>query len=70
VTTDHDRVRQSFGANVIQLGFNDPRKETWTFADGTEVTITVPSDEPPITVKHAVYCLSDVLFRIHTGMHQ
>lgn len=57
--------------NVVYLPDTlNPREETWTFVDGTVVTITVPADEPPITVKHAVYCLSDVLHQIHMGMHQ
>lgn len=54
--------------NIINLYAENGRKEQWTFPDGTILTIEVPADEPPITVKHAVYCLSDVLHRIHGAM--
>ena len=40
----------------------------WTMADGTVLTMEVPASEPPITVKHAVYCLSSVLHGIHAAM--
>jgi hypothetical protein len=55
--------------NIISLYTEDGRKESWNFPDGTIVTIEVPKDEPPITVKHAVFCLSDVLHQIHGAMH-
>lgn len=53
---------------VIHVDMDDGRKETWTLADGTVVTMEVPKDEPPITVKHAVYVLSSVLHGLHTAM--
>ena len=54
--------------DVVRPAVDDGRKETWTFPDGTVVTIEVPNDEPPITVKHAVYTLSSVLHGLHTAM--
>lgn len=54
--------------NVIELGLKDGRLEVWDFPDGTKLTIEVPNSEPPITIKHAVYCLSSVLHGIHTGV--
>ena len=53
---------------VIHVDMDDGRKETWTLADGTVLTMEVPPSEPPITVKHAVYCLSSVLHGIHAAM--
>ena len=53
---------------VIHVDMNDGRKETWTLADGTVLTMEVPASEPPITVKHAVYTLSSVLHGVHTAM--
>jgi hypothetical protein len=47
---------------------DDGRSETWKFPDGTVVTMTVPQSEPPITVKHAVFCLSSVTYQIHKAM--
>lgn len=52
-------------SNVHVLGFTDGRKEAWEFPDGTVVTMEVPCDGPPITIKHAVYCLSEIIYRIH-----
>jgi len=47
--------------NVTDLGLSDGRVEHWTFPDGTMVTMTVPAEEPPITAKHVVYCLSSIV---------
>lgn len=55
-------------AEVIRLNVEDGRKVTWSFPDGTVVTIEVPHSEPPITVKHAVYCFSSLQHRTHTEM--
>lgn len=52
-------------SNIISLGITDGRTETWTFPDGTVVTMAVPSTEPPISVKHAVYCLSSIMHHLH-----
>ena len=46
----------------------DGRSGIWAFPDGTLVTMTVPKTEPPITVKHAVYCLSSIVHQIHQAM--
>jgi hypothetical protein len=54
--------------NVVTLEISDGRNESWNLPDGTVVTITVPDSEPPITVKHAVYCLSAVLHQTHRAM--
>lgn len=54
--------------NVIQLDVTDGRKDTWTFPDGTIVTIEVPVTEPPITVKHAIYCCSAIVHLLHTAI--
>lgn len=54
--------------NVISLNMTDGRREVWTFPDGTVVTMEVPADEPPITVKHAVYCLSSILHQTHAAV--
>jgi hypothetical protein len=53
---------------IVNLGFSNGRAEEWTFPDGTVVTMTVPLSEPPVTVKHAVYCLSSILHQIHRQM--
>lgn len=53
---------------VIHVDMDDGRKETWTLPDGTALTMEVPTSEPPITVKHAVYVLSSVLHGLHTAM--
>lgn len=55
--------------NVINLFTEDGRKEIWKFPDGTVVTMEVPANEQPITVKHAIYCLSDLIHRIHKAMY-
>lgn len=54
--------------NVVVLDLPDHRKSTWRFPDGTVVTMEVPENEPPITVKHAVYCLSEIIHRVHRAM--
>lgn len=54
--------------NVIHLFHEDGRNESWKFPDGTVVTMNVPDEEPPITVKHAIYCLSEIIHRIHEAM--
>lgn len=54
--------------NVVYLNATDGRKDTWEFPDGTKVTIEVPPSEPPIMVKHAVYCFSAIVHQIHTAM--
>lgn len=54
--------------NIVYLNQDSGRHESWKFPDGTVVAIIVPDNEPPITVKHAVYCLSDVIHRIHESM--
>jgi hypothetical protein len=54
--------------SVVYLNADDGRKETWTFPDGTVVTMAVPVTEPPITVKHAVYCFSSLLHQTHKAM--
>ncbi len=56
-------------SEVHYLYTEDGRKESWKFPDGTIVTLEVPKDEPPITVKHAVFCFSDLLHRIHGAMY-
>jgi hypothetical protein len=67
-------VRETLGlagimtAHIINLNVTDGRKEIWRFPDGTVVTMDVPLDEPPITVKHAVYVFSALLHQIHTAM--
>lgn len=55
-------------SNIHHLGFSDGRKETWNFPDGTIVTMEVPKEEPPITVKHAIYCFSECIHRTHEAM--
>ncbi|HXJ61943.1 MAG TPA: hypothetical protein VNU68_35335 [Verrucomicrobiae bacterium] len=55
-------------SNLVRLTVTDGRTENWRFPDGTVVTMTVPIDEPPITVKHAVYCLSSILHQTHRAM--
>ena len=55
---------------VRHLNVTDGRKEVWAFPDGTIVTMEVPADEPPITVKHAVYCLSALLHQTHKAMFE
>ena len=54
---------------MISLGMTDGRKEEWSFPDGTVVTMTVPASEPPITVKHAVFCFSALLHQIHKAIY-
>lgn len=54
--------------NVVYLNTTDGRQEIWMFPDGTKVTLEVPTTEPPITVKHAVYCFSAIQHQIHTAM--
>jgi hypothetical protein len=54
--------------NVIPLGAGDGRKEVWRFPDGTVVTMEVPISEPPITVKHAIYCCSSIVHQLHTAV--
>lgn len=56
-------------ADIISLYTEDGRKESWKFPDGTVVTMEVPKEEPPITVKHAIFCLSDIIHRIHKAMY-
>lgn len=56
-------------SNVISLNMSDGRREEWSFPDGTVVTLTVPASEPPITVKHAVYCFSALLHQIHKAIY-
>lgn len=53
---------------IIHLPMTDGRREVWNFPDGTVITMEVPASEPPITVKHAVYCLSTALHGLHTAM--
>lgn len=60
----------TMGDNIIHLTVDDGRNVSWKFPDGTELIISVPKDEPPITVKHAIYCLSSVIHRTHTEMMQ
>ena len=55
-------------SNVVFLNADDGRRVQWEFPDGTVVTIEVPLIEPPITVKHSVYCFSALLHRTHTEM--
>lgn len=55
-------------STVVTLKTNDGRNEGWSFADGTVVSMTVPLDEPPITVKHAIYILSAIMHQIHRNM--
>lgn len=59
-------VAESKPDNVIDLGMDDGRNQVWNFPDGTIVTMIVPSSETPITVKHAVFCFSNILHGIHT----
>jgi hypothetical protein len=54
--------------NIIKLHLRNGRKQVWTFPDGTIVTIEVPTTEPPITVAHAVYCLSSLVHSTHSMM--
>jgi hypothetical protein len=54
--------------NVITLYTEDGRKESWKFPDGTVVTMEVPKDEPPITVKHAIYCFSSLIHQTNEAM--
>lgn len=54
--------------NVVDLGFPDGRHETWSFPDGTVIRMDVPGNEPSITVKHAIYCFSEIIHRIHEAM--
>lgn len=54
--------------NVVDLGESSGRKEVWEFPDGTVVTMTVPGSEPPISIKHAVYCLSSIMHSIHKAV--
>lgn len=56
--------------NVIRLrlGVKDGRHEVWIFPDGTKVEVTVPDNEPPITVERAVFCLSSIIHQIHSAM--
>lgn len=55
--------------NVVSLNMSDGRREVWTFPDGTVVTMEVPANEPPITVKHAVYCFSSLLHQTHKAVY-
>lgn len=55
-------------SNVVDLGISDGRNEVWRFPDGTVVTMTVPGSEPPISIKHAVYCLSSIMHSIHKAV--
>lgn len=54
--------------DVYYLKMEDGRKEVWRFPDGTVVTMEVPSNEPPITAKHAVFCLSNIAHQIHSAI--
>lgn len=54
--------------NVKYLPVSDGRTEMWEFPDGTIVTMAVPTAEPPITVKHAVYCFSSIIHGIHEAV--
>jgi hypothetical protein len=55
-------------AEIITLKKDDGRNEEWHFPDGIMITMAVPKEEAPITVKHAIYCFSEIIHRIHRAM--
>jgi hypothetical protein len=57
--------------NILPFPVNEGmRKQVFTSACGSTVTIEVPAHERPLTVEQAIYLLSDAQYRIHMMMYK